>query len=314
MPDVWREAGDIDPLRATPAVSRTVLALAAAQHGVVARRQLIACGVSETMLRDRLASGLLIPLHRGVYAVGHRRLRREGHWLAAVLAVPGSVLSHRDAAGLHGIRPANHAKTDVTTTGRATGNDGIAVHRTRVLDRQDVTDIEGIPVTSLARTLVDLASAVPQDHLAKALRRAEEGNGLDANALHDTLARTAGRRGPGHRLLRAAIEQRQALGTTLTRSALEDAFQRLVGKHGLPKPQTNVFIEGMEVDAVWHDRQLVVELDGWEHHRTKDAFQRDRERDVRLLAAGWRVARFTHRQVTVRPAEVASTIAALLAR
>ena len=310
MPEVWRESPDSEGKLSTHQV---LARLAASQHGVVTRRQLVAAGVATATIERRLASGLLVPLHRGVYAVGHRHLRREGRWLAAVLAVPGAVLSHRDAAGLHGIRPANHARIDITTTGRAGDHTGIEVHRTRVLDARDVTTVKGIRTTSLARTLVDLASVVPKDHLKKALRRADDLRTLDVRELGDAMAKTKTRSGPGRRALRTALQEHEALATTLTRSSLEDAFQQLIDRHDLPKPQTNVCIEGIEVDTLWREPRLVVELDGWAHHRQRDAFQRDRSRDAALMRAGYRVLRLTHHDVLHRQGWVAQTLAALTA-
>lgn len=283
--------------------------LAAEQHGVVARRQLLAAGLTHAKIGERVRGGQLLPLHRGVYAVGHRRLRREGTWLAAVLAVGDrAVLSHRDAAGLHGLRPANHARVDVTTTAQPRSVPGVQIHRTRVLDPQDCATVSGIPVTTVARTLVDLAGTIPRDHLAKAVKQAELLRTFDLTAVQAAMARTIGRRGPGHSALREEIEAWAELGATHTRSSLEDAFLKRVRDAGLPSPQTNALVEGHEVDAVWRTQRIAVELDGWAYHRTRDAFQRDRTRDATLTAAGWRVVRFTHRDVTGRPDHVIGTL------
>lgn len=288
---------------------RAIGALAARQWGVASRRQLLDAGLSTTMVRNRVRAGRMIRLHRGVYAVGHDRLRREGHWLAAVLAVgPGAVLSHRDAAGLHDLRPANHARTDVTTTANRPDEPGIHVHRTRSLDAQDITTVRGIPTTTVARTLVDLAGTVPRDHLAKAIKEADRRRTFDLRAIEATLARTRGRRGPGHRALREAIAEHAALGLSATDSILEDAFLRLVRSNGLPLPATNALLVGFRVDAVWRSHRVAVELDGWATHHTRGAFERDRERDAALTAAGWRVLRFTYRQVTARPDGVIETL------
>jgi very-short-patch-repair endonuclease len=312
MPEDMHSGARKGPQTAGPP-DAVVRNLAASQHGVVTWAQLLEAGLPRKMVRVRAGRGTLLRLHRGVYAVGHRQLRREGHWLAAVLAVPGGVLSHRDAAGLHGLRPANHVRTDVTTTRRAKTTPGIAIHRTQVLDADDVTTVEGIPVTTVARTLVDLANVVPTDQLAKAMRTADELRTLDVRAVHDVLSRTAGRRGPGHQATRAALAEFEALATTLTRSSLEVSFQRLVQRTHLPKPQTNVFIDAYMVDAVWPDARLIVELDGWEYHRSRRDFQRDRERDAHLTTRGWTVLRFTHDHVVRRSAWVAGTIRPLLA-
>ncbi len=288
---------------------RVIGALAARQWGVVSRGQLLDAGLSPTEVRDRMRAGRLLRLHRGVYAVGHARLRREGHWLAAVLAVgSGAVLSHRDAAGLHDLRPANHARTDVTTTRQPRLIEGIAVHRTRSLDPKDTTTIRGIPVTTVARTLVDLAGVVPHDHLTSAIKEAERRRTFDLRLVEAALARTSGRRGPGHRALREAIAECAAFERDHTRSSLEDAFLRLLRDRGLPFPATNATIEGFEIDAVWRAQRIAVELDGWQDHGTRRAFERDRERDAALTAAGWRVVRFTRRQVTQGPDRVAETL------
>lgn len=288
---------------------RVIGELAARQWGVVTRRQLLDAGLSRRPVADRVRSGHLLPLHPGVYAVGHARLRREGHWLAAVLAVgPGATLSHRDAAGLHDLRAANHARIDVSTTGKAKSSPRIAVHRTRVLDAQDVTAVRGIPVTTVARTLLDLAGVVPHDHLTRAIKEAERRGVFDLHAVDAAMARTRGRRGPGHRRLNAALAERRALEHHPTRAPLEDALLRLLRDHGLPLPATNAHVEGFEVDAVWRAQRVVVELDGWQDHGTRRAFEQDRERDAVLMAAGWRVIRVTRRRVRERPDHVLSTL------
>ncbi len=299
----------MDPRSGTHRADAVIAALAARQSGVVARRQLLEAGLSPTMVRDRVRGGRLVPLHPGVYAVGHRELRAEGHWLAAVLAVgSGAVLSHRDAAGLHGLRPANHRRVDVTTRGRAQSRTAIAVHRTRSLGAQDITAVSGIPVTTVARTLVDLAGVVPRDHLAAAIKRAEQRRTFDLRAVEAARARTRGRRGPGHSALREAVAEHAALGLSATDSSLEDAFLRLLMRAGLPRPSVNALVEGFRVDVHWPDRRLVVELDGWAHHHDRHAFGRDRERDAALTAAGWRVVRFTHAQVLRGPDRVTRTL------
>ena len=285
-----------------------IASLAARQHGVVSRAQILDAGVGKRAIELRVRSGHLLRLHRGVYAVGHARLRREGHWLAAVLAVPGAVLSHRDAAGLHGLRPANHRHTDVTGRNARASQPGIRFHRTTVLDEEDVMVVDGIPVTSVARTLVDLAGVVPRDHLAAVIKRAEQRRTFDLRPVEAAIARTRGRRGPGHSALTEAIEEHVALGLSATRSSLEDAFLRLLTRERLPIPRVNALVEGHEVDAHWPAHRLIVELDGWAHHRDRRTFQRDRERDAALTAAGHRVVRFTHDDVIRRPDRVTHTL------
>jgi very-short-patch-repair endonuclease len=214
------------------------------------------------------------------------------------------VLSHRDAAGLHGLRPANHVRIDVTTTRQPRAVDGIAIHRTRVLDVDDITTVSGVPVTTVARTLVDLAGRIPHDHLTKAIKEAERQHTFDLRKVEAAMVRTRGRTGRGHRALKAASEEYAALGLSATDSILEDAFHRLVHDNGLPSPAINPIVEGFKIDAVWRTQRVAVELDGWANHHTRHAFERDRERDAVLTENGWRVVRFTHRQLTERPDRV----------
>ena len=297
-----------------PQPDEIISALAARQHGVLAGQQLGPLGVTPSMIETRIARGSLLRLHRGVYAVGHEQLRKEGRWLAAVLAVgPGAALSHRDAAGLHGIRPANHRRIDVTTPKRGReSHPRIEVHHA-VLGPLDVTVIRGIPVTSVARTLIDLAGAIPQDHLAKALNRAELNRVLDVKAIETALKRLRGRSGPGHAKLRAALAELADHGPALTRSELEDRFLALLAFHHLPRPKTNFHVEGHEIDAVWPERKLAVELDGYASHHDKPTFQRDREKGNALTRAGWRLLRYTYDDVVRNPARVVAELRSLLA-
>src|SRR5215218_3201809 len=295
---------------------RRLAELAAGQHGVVARRQLSTLGLSDTMVRDRVARGGLVRLHRGVYAVGHDRLRREGRWMAAVLAAgPGALLSHRDAAALHGLRPpGNHARWEVTTTRRAGSTDRIRVFGTVALDAQDATSVDGIPVTGVARTLVDLAATVPRAQLRKALNEAERQRLFDLRVIERAMAATARRNGTGHAEMQSALEELQAIGAHVTRSELEDRFLALLDAHDLPRPLTSHWIDTMEVDAAWPQQRLAVELDGWGAHATRRAFQEDRQRANDLTAAGWTLLRFTWADVTRWPQDTAQRVRGALAR
>lgn len=149
---------------------------------------------------------------------------------------------------------------------------------------------------------------VPADHLARAVKEAERQRVFDLRTIEHTLARTTGRRGRGHRALKETIAEHATLGLSATDSALEDAFLRLTRHAGLPSPVVNLLVEGFRVDAVWPAHRIAVELDGWQHHHDRHAFERDRERDAVLTAAGWRVVRFTYRQVTARPDSVIRTL------
>lgn len=283
-------------------------ALAARQHGVVAKRQLLDAGLTLQMLRTRLERGRLVPLHRGVYAVGHRMLRREGHWLAAVLAAgPGAVLSHREAAALHGLRPADRPSVDVTVAAQRRVP-GVQVHRVARLADDEITLVAGIPVTTIARTLVDLAGILATASLRRTLDEAVRSNRFDLRAIEQVMARTRQRHGRGTAAMRAALSDLEATRATVTRSVLEERFLALLDAHALPRPLTNAAIDGIEVDALWPRERVVAELDGYAYHHTPTAFQRDRERTNDLTLAGFVVLRFTHDHVMRRPQWVAERI------
>jgi very-short-patch-repair endonuclease len=262
--------------------------LAFRQHGIVARRQLTALGIGARAIEHRVERGRLRVLHRGVYAVGHRRLTQDGRWLAAVLACgPSAVLSHRAAAALWGIRGGTRA--EVTAPGARHRRSGIQLHRA-VIPRDERTTHRGIPTTTVPRTLLDLSAVVARDELRGALRQAETLRLADTLWLGDLVARYPGRKGIA--AARSLVEEaRRGLG--VVRSELEERFQAFLIRAGLPLPQTNVLIEGFEVDCVWPQQRLIVELDGHSTHSPRHAFERDRERDRALIAAGWRVIRIT---------------------
>ncbi|MDO8188174.1 type IV toxin-antitoxin system AbiEi family antitoxin domain-containing protein [Conexibacter sp. JD483] len=288
--------------------------LADRQHGVVARRQLGAIGLSPTMLRDRLERGRLVKLHRGVYAVGHRRLGPRGREVAALFAAgSGAVLSHRNAATLHDLRPGGHRDVDVTVAHQRRAQPGIRLHRAELPD-EDVTRIERLPVTTLARTLVDIAATLPRDHVVKAMQEAERARRLDTRAVERVLQRTAHRNDGGHALMRDLLADLRAHETQLTRSKLENRFTALARDFALPRPRTNVHVHGREVDAWWPAAGIAVELDGWRDHGTRRAFQRDREKGNWLALRGVVLLRFTHDDLVRRPAHVAEQLRPALAR
>jgi very-short-patch-repair endonuclease len=290
---------------------RAIQELAAAQHTVISLAQLQSLGLGASGVRRRAALGKLQRIHQGVYAVGLAKPTREARYMAAVLACgPGAALSHRSAADLLGLRQCNRRAIEVTAPGR-TGKDrpGIEVHRPTGLDPRDITHVNGIPCTTVARTLLDLAETLDQTAMEKAIERAEQLRIFDLTAVVDVLNRTRNRR--------AATKLRAALTAYLpepafTRSELEKRFLALCRTAGLPKPQVNTFENGKEVDFTWPDRRLMVEVDSLRHHGTRAAFERDRRRDQELTLNGWRVLRFTWRQVVEEPDRVAATLASLL--
>lgn len=304
MPEVWSSAVAQRPETTTPAVA----ALATGQFGVASGTQLAGLGIAARRKRRWVQAGLLHRLYGDVYAVGHAHVPLRGRWLAAVLACgPGAVLSHRDAAELWGLRSSGAAAPiDVTVTRKRAPREGLRLHRTRALAAQEVAAVEGIAVTSVARTLVDLAGVVRADALAKAVDRAEILRVFDGRAVEAALARGAGRRGTA--ALRAVI----ATERSFTRSELERYFLALAEGHGLPWPRTNVRLLGHEIDALWEAQRLVVEVDSWAFHGTRRAFERDRAKDAALQVAGFRVLRVTHRRLRRDAKGVAADVRALL--
>jgi len=293
-----------------PPQALRLAALAERQWGVVSLAQLRDLGLGRGAVRHRAAVGRLHRLYPGVYAVGHRFLGREARALAAVMACgPGAVLSHASAAAHWDLRPTDAAAVDVTGARSRKGVPGVRLHRPRSLDAQDATTHRGIPVTSVARTLLDVAGRVEAHQLERALAQAERLQLYDRRAIEDVLARANGHRGIGS--LRRAIGAEPAF----TRSDLEARFLRLVRDAGLPAPAVNAVVQApdhprLEVDFLWARERLIVETDGYETHRTRAAFEGDRRRDAALVAAGYAVLRFTWRELAGRPATVVARVTA----
>jgi len=287
-----------------------VARLADRQHGVVARRQLAALGVDRSAIDRRLARGILVPLHRGVYAYGHRHVTIEGRWLAAVLAAGSeAVLSHRDAAALHGMRkPPESPKVCVSTPRHAREIAGVWLFARRTLTAADVTTARGIPATSPARTLADLAPMLTAAQLQATIGEADRRGLLDVTATERALHRLRTRHGQGYARLSAALEAHKRRGTTLLRSELEERLLDLVMRASLPQPLLNAPAAGFEVDALWPAQRVVVEVDGWAHHSQRAAAARDRDKTNRLQLAGYTVLRFLHGDLVHRPDRTAAAI------
>jgi very-short-patch-repair endonuclease len=254
--------------------------LAARQHGVVALAQLIALGLNREWVRRRVAAGRLHRVHRGVYAVGHPALSREGRWMAAVLAAgEASALSHLSVAQFWRVSRWPERTISVVSTARRT-LDGVEVHTARSLDPRDLLVWKGIPVTTVARMCVDLTDVLTPHQLAFVIYRAEYWGIFDLAATEACRARAQGRR--NLRVLDRALELR-AQGSAGTRSAKEDAF--LERQDVEPLVNTRI-----EVDFQWPDKRRVVEIDG-PHHRLRATKLEDQRRDGRLAAEGWDVER-----------------------
>jgi predicted transcriptional regulator of viral defense system len=290
---------------------REIQALAARQHGVISLPQLQSAGLTASAVRNRVAAGKLQRLHQGVYVVGLAKPSREARYIAAVLACgPGAALSHRSAADLLGLRRCSRPTIEVTAP-RRTGKSrpAIEVHRATGLEPRDVTYVNGIPCTTVARTLLDLAETLDQTALERTIERAETLKIFDLTAVVDVLNRAGNRKGA--KTVRAALSS-YLPEPAFTRSELEKRFLALCKEAGVPKPKVNTFGDGKEVDFRWPDVRLIAEVDSLRHHGTRAAFERDRRRDQELTMNGWRVVRFTWRQVVGDPEAVAATLVSLL--
>lgn len=297
--------------RAAPHPDSVIAGVAQGQAGRVARWQLLDEGVTRRAIERRLQSGHLHPVHVGVYAVGHPRLDAAARRWAAVLAAgPDAVASHRTAGDIWGLRPDNRAMVDVTSARRLRNRDGLRTHRAR-LAAQDRAEVGGLPLTSVARTLLDLAAVLRPDDLRRPIENAERHRVFDLASLDDLLSRAHGHRGAG--ALRRALDNHDPRHL-LTRSELEILALAFLDGHRLPRPEVNVKLGPFEVDLLWRHVPLVGELDSWEFHRTREAFERDRARDRFLAARGVQVIRLTHRALTTRASRTAAEIAAALAR
>jgi very-short-patch-repair endonuclease len=279
-------------------VDRRVARLAEQQHGVVARRQLEQLGVDRGWIEGRLRRGQLHSVHQGVYAVGHRLIARKGRWMAAVLACgDGAALSHRAAGQLLGIIPLGDRLPEVTRLKGWRSQPGIVQHRSP-LSPDEVEVVEGIPVTGLSRTLLDLASILSRERLEAAMNEAEVRGLTDRVSVHALLERYPRR--PGTATLRAVLKDAQRV-RGVTRRELERRFAAALASTDLPRPHRNadVAVAGrfFEVDCLWRTQRLIVELDGRFVHGTWRTSERDREKDRLLIADGWRVVRVTWRQL-----------------
>ena len=271
---------------------------------MVSVAQLRDAGLGRGAVRHRVLNGRLVPRHRGVYAVGHVEPTFRARLWAAVLACGGpqaAVVSHRSAAAMWDLVPPPAGPIDVTTRAGCRSQDGIRVHRGRITDVVD--DHEGLSLSSVSRTLVDLAAELTADRLERVVRRAEMLRLLDATAIAQQLGRRR-----GARKLRPAVVMEPAA----TRSELEDRFLAILLDARLPHPLVNAQVGPYEVDFLWPQARVVAETDGAAAHLTPSAFERDRARDAALILEGFRVVRFTWRQVTQEPACVEKTLRALL--
>jgi very-short-patch-repair endonuclease len=271
------------------APDQAVAAIAMRQHGAISSQQLREAGLSRDAVLERRRAGRLHPLHRGVYAVGHIAPSNERRWMAAVLALGAdAALSHRSAAALWKLLPTTHGPVDVSLPSRngRRRRQGIRIHRPASLTPAEIGRERGIPVTSVARTLSDLQGLVPPRELRRAIRQA------------DFLGLPIGPK----------------IEVDKTRSELERRFLWLCGRYHLPRPAVNIRIGGLTVDFCWLGQKLIVETDGYQSHRGREAFEDDRARDLKLRALGYEVLHLSYRQVFDESAQVAAVLHATLKR
>lgn len=272
-----------------------IATLAESQHGTVARFQLIDLGFSNSAINRLLRECRLHRIHRGVYAVGHRKLSRQGWRMAAVLSGgPGAVLSHR-AAGSEWQLANLSGRNSVTATTWRRSTEAVRFHSSS-LPADEITVLDGIPITSVPRTLLDLATLLDPHRLLNAVNEAEQRELSDPLSLPALLERHHGERGTAR--LRSVLEN---AGYGVPREALEELFARFVAVRGLPRPELNAWIrigpDYFSPDCLWRGERLIVELHSARHHGTTPAITRDASRDRRLMLAGWLVIHVTWAQL-----------------
>jgi very-short-patch-repair endonuclease len=273
--------------------------LASRQQGLVARAQLLRAGLSAHTIKYRVRTRRLKPVHRGVYRVGPSIAPYEREMASVLACGPTAVVSHRSAASLWKMLPRSGvAPTDVTIHPRDRRvRSAIRIFRGPAPEPDEVTRLEGIPTTVPARTVIDLAGTAAPEELERALARAVRRDLTNRREVMSFLERRPRR--PGARVLRDLLERRAE--PALTRSEAEGHFLALVRKARLPPPELNVILHGYEVDFLWRQAGLVVEVDGFAYHSSPHRFERDRQRDGQLLARGFRVVRVTWRQIVDEP-------------
>jgi very-short-patch-repair endonuclease len=315
---ICRPGVDISARRRGSAATwdRRIAQIARRQRGLISLEQLSGLGMDRKTAHKRVEVGLLHRVHTAVFAVGPAPLGIEGRFMAAVLACgPAAVLSHRSAAALWGLIERSHScPVDVMAPHRRGRIPmGIDAHRDGSLATEDRTERHGIPCTTVARTLLDLAAVIPVYELRKAISEAEVLRMLDHSAVRALIRRGRGRRGVARlRMLMDDINPE----VKRTRSEMERMFLRLCDRAALPRPEVNaeLSVAGRRLtpDFLWRDAGLIVEADSRRYHDTDSAFQHDRKREQLLQLAGWRVSRCTWEQIEREPRALAETIRGLL--
>lgn len=312
------ETGIYVRFRHKPPLDRLIAQLAEQQHAVFALWQLLELGMIPSSVHKRCERGRLHRMHRTVYSlIPPRLLSREGRWMAAVLAAgPGAALSHDSAGALHELVRTEAARSQVTVPStRRRHHPGIRIHTSQTLTDADVTRVNKIPCTTVARTLLDLADVLDRRRLERAFDQAEVMQALNLRAIQDQLQRNATRSAAGR--VRGLLEAHY-IGSTPTESELEEAFLALCRRAGLPQPELQQWLQlgdgepPIRVDFLWRAQRVVVETDGESYHGTHQAALRDARRDQRLIAHGFKPIRTSWRQIFYAPAELVATLKALL--
>jgi very-short-patch-repair endonuclease len=289
--------------------SREAWELAGRQHGVVARRQLLALGFNSREIEHRVARGRLHLAMHGVYVVGWPQMTQKRRWMAAVLAGgEGAALSHRSAAALWEIGTERRGVVDVSVRRHAElKRPGLRVRGRPSLPADAVMYVEGIPVTSIVQTLVDLATELDTHAIERAVNEADKRDLIDPEALRGELNSHAGE--PGAPPLRKILDKRTF---RLSDSALEVLFRPIASEAGLPSPLTKQPVNGYEVDFFWPDLGLIVETDGLRYHRTASTQARDARRDRAHILAGMTPLRFTHYEIKYERSRVRSELSRIV--
>ncbi|HET6831231.1 MAG TPA: type IV toxin-antitoxin system AbiEi family antitoxin domain-containing protein [Solirubrobacterales bacterium] len=281
------------------------------QHGVVARDQLIELGFSPRTIDSHITARRLRRIHEGVYALGPQPLSETGRQMAALLAIrPDPLLSHITSASRQGLMRST-AEVHVSISTRIHRRmSGVTVHRPRRIDPEDRVRIDGFPMTSIPRTMLDLAQILPIPRVENVFEEADRRNLLDLDAVRDVMLRYRGHRGcrPLGRIVATYLSAPDA------NEGMERQFQLLLHEFGLPTPHMNVLVEGEIVDCWWPEARFVVELDSEGWHKTWRAHERDRKRDAILLRAGISTLRITYWRLHHERDEVARDVAAALGR
>ena len=300
------------PVSVSGTRDQRIAAICRLQRGRIHRHQLCAAGVSVATIARMVARGGLYREGPAVYAVGHRTevpLARET--VALLVCGDASALSHSSADYVWEFVHTPPAVVELTAWARQTrSRAAITVHRSQTLLPRDITIRHGLPVTSVARTLLDQAEVVPARQLEWRVDHALLNRLVSLAQLNDVLRRANGRRGAG--VLRAIVDREGP--STRTRSEPEERFLALVREAGLPAPEVNARLKGFEVDFLWRAQRVVLEIDSWGFHRTRNAFERDRRKGAMLSAAGFSVVRATDEQLAGEPVAVIVRVAQTLAR